>query len=104
MDLKQFELGVVDYIGAEVIPAMPSQLEKWLGWAAVAAFGNRAEQLLERHRSLLESAGVIQDGEVDLDRLEQIGLTAFARQPDLKIWKFTLRQDDFKKLLARLRQ
>lgn len=104
MDLKNFEMGIVSFAENEVLPNLHNSVDRWLMYAGLMAGGLRMEQSLRDLAPWLVGAGVMNEsGEIDLNKLENIGVSAFAKQPDVKIWKLTFHEDDFRKLMAHLR-
>ena len=104
MDLKNFEMGIVSFAENEILPNLHSSLDRWLMYAGLLAGGLQVEQKLTDLAPWLIGAGVMNgDGDINLDKLESIGAAAFGKQPDVKIWKFTFHEDDFRKFMAYLR-
>lgn len=97
-------MGIVSFAENEILPNLHSSLDRWLMYAGLMAGGLQMEQRLTDLAPWLIGAGVMNsDGEINLDKLESIGASAFAKQPDVKIWKLTFHEDDFKKFVAHLR-
>lgn len=103
MKIANFEAGVVSFVEKEVAPSIPSTLDRFLLWGALAGVSGKLEQLLVQYQPLLVSLGILDESGINLERLEQVGNAAFTRQPDVKIYKMTFRQDDFTKLLTHLK-
>ena len=95
MKIANFEAGVVSFVEKEVAPSIPSTLDRFLLWGALASISGKLEQLLVQYQPLLVSLGILDESGINLERLEQVGNAAFTRQPDVKIYKLLTHLKNF---------
>ena len=104
MTLNDLEIGITSYCETVIAPQIQSTLDRFLfyGWTALIA--PRLEKLIQPLIPVATNMGLIDaEGNIDLDALEKAGMTAFERQPEVTVWKFKFRREDFADFIRHLR-
>ena len=102
MNLKDLELGIVSYCESMVAPHIRSTLDKWIFFAGLGVLGTKLESEIQK---IAPEIGLVDgDGNINIDLLEKIGLSAFEKQPKVEIWKLTFVKEDFSDFIRYLRK
>lgn len=102
MKITTFATGIIKFFDTAILFKL-SINDNIIPWLLVHSLPDYLEFLLNNNKNLLNSIGILDGSEINLDRLEQAGNEFFIRHPDVKIWHMIFHQDDFIKLMEHLR-
>lgn len=95
MNVIQFENKLLSYISEEMLPKMPNNLNKFLGYMTVGALTTKMDNILQPYMNMAKKINVIDEqGQIDLDALDKALCYAFDNIPTINLWNFTFTKSD----------
>lgn len=100
--VQQIQAGFGNYFDAELAPQIAG-IKKWAARAAVVTVAAKLPQMLEQYAGMVETAGFMKDGMVDIDRvrdlfLEQARITGPVREVFPVVGPITFTEHDIETL------
>ena len=101
MNINNFSLAVMAYAETTLLPKINSSLGKWMTYAGLMIKMPELESKIQGMLPALKEFGAVTDnGEVDLNKIRTVGLTAFDKVPTVEFADFTFDRNDFEAFLS----
>lgn len=96
MKIGNISVALLSYFELKMMPQIPTSLGKALGYGGLLLKMPQVEQKLKENASMFTN----ENGDVDLQKIRDVGLTVFDKVPQIEIAGFTLDKNDFEAFIT----
>lgn len=96
MKIENISVALLAYFELKMMPQIPSSLGKAMNYAGLLFKMPQIEKKLKENAAML----VNDNGDVDLQKIRDVGITVFDKVPQVEIGDFTLDRNDFEALIS----
>lgn len=96
MKIENISVALLSYFESQLMPQIPSSLGKAMTYAGLLLKMPEVEQMLKQYAHILTDA----NGDVDLQKLHNIGAEVFNKIPKIDIADFDFDRNDFENLMS----
>lgn len=103
--LITIEKAVDGFIGfmADQVASIPKDIDRWKGFFVLGMLKSKPRAALDALKPMMEKAGVLQNGMVDLDVLKSALEMAFKNVPEVEFLNFKFSSEDVSALFEKMR-
>ena len=103
MKINNLPVAILAYVESILLPKIPSSLGKWMTYAGVMMKMPGMTKMIEQYIPMFKEFGAInENGDIDLAKLREIGISAFEKVPVIEIADFDFDQNDFEAFISYL--
>jgi hypothetical protein len=96
MNISETPAAILAFFEKSIMPQIPSTGNRWLTYFGLMGYMPIVQQTIEKHKPMLTSCGVIdENGNVNLEKLEQFGNATFEKVPEALIGDFGVTKTEF---------
>jgi hypothetical protein len=95
MKLENISLATLAYFEANIMPQIPTSLGKAMAYAGLLLKMPELEQGMKKYSPAFTN----ESGDVDLQKLHNIGMTVFDKVPQIEVADFDFDKNDFEKFI-----
>lgn len=101
MKVENFPVAVLAYVESSMLPKIPSSLGRWMTYAGLLMKMPTLTKMIEQNSAILKEFGALNDnGDVDLAKLRDIGISTFDKVPKVEIADFDFDKNDFEAFIS----
>lgn len=96
MKIENVPVALLAYFELKMMPQIPTSLGKAMSYGGLLLKMPQIEKKLKENAAMF----VNENGDVDLQKIRDIGVTVFDKVPQVEIGDFTLDKNDFEEIIA----
>ena len=101
MKIDNLPVAILAYVESTLLPKIPSSLGRWMTYAGVMMKMPGMNKMIEQYTPMLNEFGAInENGDIDLAKLREVGISAFEKVPVIEIADFDFDRNDFESFIS----
>lgn len=101
MKINNLPIAILAYVESTLLPQIPSSLGRWMTYAGVMMKMPGMTKMIEQYTPMFKEYGAInENGDIDLTKLREVGISAFEKVPVIQIADFDFNQNDFEAFIS----